>query len=86
MIAQLIAFLSSPLFGEIADRKGPLCLMNLLAACVIIGNIMLTVAVVSGVDELTFPAFILTNVYAVSAGGSMTVKTGLVFEGRTRIR
>ena len=60
--------------------------MNILAACCIIGNILLTAMVAFNIDGLAFPAFILTNLNAVSAGGTMTVKTGLVFDGKTRIR
>jgi len=86
VIAQLIAFLFSPLLGEIADKKGSPFLVNILAACCIIGNILLTAMVAFNIDWLAFPAFILTNMNAVSAGGTMTVKTGLVFEGKNRIR
>jgi hypothetical protein len=60
--------------------------MNILAVCCIIGNILLTAMVAFNIDGLAFPAFILTNLNAVTAGGTMTVKTGLVFEGKTRIR
>ena len=56
-----------------------------LAECVITGYILLTVVVVSGVDELTYPVFSHIHMYAISAGGSMAVKIGLVFEGRPRI-
>jgi len=86
LVGQIIAFMASPLLGEFADRYGYGKLLNFVASCGIVGVALIMIAVATGLDWLLFPAFIVNGMMAISTGGIMTVKTGLVFEGRARIR
>ena len=82
MVAQLAGFVAAPLFGEIADRYGSAIFVYILSGCFTSGLAILTLSIALNIDWLLFPAFILIQAFAASAGGTMIVKTGLVFNGQ----
>jgi len=83
--ASQLTIVASPLLGYLSGQKGNYFLSILMTVFMLIGLSLLVVSIHFGIDFLLYISLPFIGLASWS-GGILTVQTGLVFEGKSRIR